>query len=217
MKKLIFILLLFTFFSCSKEIDNTKRETSNNTDTQKTILAMWDSLTAWYRLDIWDSYPFLLEQTLQKSWYNYKVINAWISWNTSSDLLSRAWMYVDLKPDVVIIVIWWNDGLRWLSVLDMKQNILSIIDIFPNSKIVLSWMDLPQNLWNTYIKEFKKVYSDIKNERPSIYFLEFFLQDVAWKIEYNLDDMIHPNKKWYEIVSKNMFNFLEQNKIIIKN
>lgn len=217
MKKMfLYIGLLGFLFSCTNDDILIKNEENWETKQKQVILALWDSLTAWYWVEESENYPSKLQKTLDESGYNYEVVNAWVSWDTSSNLLSRASLYLEKEPQIVILVIWGNDGLRWLSTVDLKQNILQIIDTFPKSKIVLWGMDIPANLWIAYRNEFKRIYKEIASERKDIYFLEYFLEWVAGKSQYNISDMIHPNSDWYDIIVNNMIDFLEENKIVEK-
>ncbi len=219
MKK--FFLVFFSFFilvSCSK-ISSIKNEDlwENIIEKQKTIIALGDSLTAWYGVDISENYPTKLEKKLLENDYNYKVINAWISWDTSDWLKSRVSLYLEQNPEIVIIVIWWNDGLRWLSTIDLKSNILSIIDTFPdNTKIVLWGMDIPINLWFKYRNDFKNVYKEISKERENIYFLPYFLEWVWGVSSLNISDNIHPNSQWYDVIIQNLYDFLIKNDVLTK-
>jgi acyl-CoA thioesterase-1 len=115
-------------------------------------------------------------------------------------------------------VIGWNDGLRGLPTTNLEENILEIIDMYEEAwvKVVLWGMDVPMNLWLTYRNDFKKVYKDVAEVRDKVVFFEFFLEWVAGKSQYNIEDMIHPNPAWYDIIVSNLYEFLEKNKIITK-
>lgn len=212
--KYICVICCFLLFSCNSQTEEIKPV--SETTQKQVILALWDSLTAGYGVEISESYPAKLQKNLDEEWYHYEVINAGVSGDTSANLLSRASLYLEKEPNIVILVIWWNDWLRWLSTDALKQNILGIIDTFPESMIVLWGMDVPANLWLQYRNEFKKVYQVISKEREDIYFLEYFLEWVWGKQEYNISDMIHPNSAGYDIIVKNLMNFLEKNKVITK-
>ncbi len=219
MKKIIFTLFISLFLvSCGNEISQTQQPEDNN-ETPINILALWDSLTAGYNLDISESYPAQLENKLQEDNYNYKIINAWVSWDTSQNLLDRMDLYSETQADIYLLTIWGNDALRRMSVEDLKQNIQAIIQNIttqnPDAKIVLSGMQIPINYGLSYSKNFKEIYKTLA-EKNNIYFYEFFLEGVAQKSDLNLSDGIHPNKKWYEIIAKNLYNFLEEEKIILK-
>ena len=215
--KYFLLIITFLLFSCSKNNIVSDNQNVWKVQEKQVILALWDSLTAWNWVDENQNYPSKLQEKLDENWYNYEVINAWVSWDTSQNLKSRVWLYLDKKPKIVILVIWWNDWLRGLGVTDLKNNILDIINTFKESKIVLWWMDLPLNLWPKYREEFKNVYIEIAKERPDIYFLKYFLEWVGWNPDLNNEDMIHPNSKWYDIIIKNLFDFMEKNKVVSKN
>jgi len=199
----------------SEENDTTKSESLPVQE--KTILSLWDSLTAWYWLPISESYPSKLESVLQNNNYNYKVINAGVSGDTSKNLLDRAELYLDQNPDIVVLVIGWNDGLRGQSVDALKSHIQSIIDMYQwNAEIVLWGMEIPANYWLRYMRDFKQTYYDIADENKNIYFLESFLKDVWWIAALNQADRIHPTSAWYDIIVENLYEFLEDEDIIQK-
>ncbi len=214
--KYIFLLFSLFLFSCNTENQNDIISETIEIQQKEIILALWDSLTAWYWVEESENYPTQLQKKLDEYWYKYEIINAWVSWDTSANLLSRSSLYLEKKPSIVILVIGGNDGLRWLSTVELQQNIWKIIDTFPDAKIVLGWMDIPANLWISYRNDFKKVYTEIANEKKDIYFLDYFLEWVWGKKEYNISDMIHPNRDWYKIIVENLVKFLEKNNIITK-
>ncbi len=210
MKKIFTLIIIMIFvFSCSKnqEIKNTETKSEKT----KKILALWDSLTAWYSLDIKNSYPYKLKDILEKNWYKYEVINAWVSWDTSKNLLARIDLYKD-KYELILINIWWNDALRSLDLNTLKKNIEKIIDKFGENKIVLFSIDLPANYGQQYRNKLKNIYQKISQEK-NIYFYWQFFEGLDYKTNF-LADWIHPDKSWYEIIAKNIYNYLLENKII---
>lgn len=220
MKKLTFILTcLFILFSCNTWDTKQEETIEVNEKIQRNIIALWDSLTAWYNLDISESYPSQLEVLLKENWYNYDIINAWVSWDTSKNLLDRIGLYDEKKADIYLLNIWWNDWLRRQSIDDMKENISLVIkhlkEINPESKIVLFGMQIPINLWLNYSLDFKNSFEEIA-DGEDVYFYEFFLEWVAKDVKLNLSDSIHPNKQWYEIIAKNIYTFLEKKNLINK-
>ena len=201
----------------SPEIPN---GTATKSNIQKIILTLGDSLTAWYNLDISESYPSQLHQKLINNWYNYKVINAGVSGDTSKNLLDRIELYNDIPADIYILAIGWNDWLRKLSTIELQKNIESIIhhlqNVNPDGKIILAWMQIPLNAWLEYAQEFSQLYRDIQENDPTINLFPFLLEWVATKKELNLSDSIHPNKQWYNIIAQNIFNFIDKNHLITK-
>lgn len=217
-KLLIGIFLWMTLSSCTL-VEEDLTENINTVVVEKNILALWDSLTAGYNLDLSDWYPAQLEALLQENNYKYRVTNAWVSWDTSKNLLDRIELYDDLKVDIYLLTIWANDWLRRQSVEDMRTNISAIIEYIwmnnPDARIVLSGMEMPINVWLNYSNKFNKSYELLAN-KYDLALYDFFLEDVAKKTELNLSDGIHPNKKWYKIISWNLYNFLKKENIITK-
>lgn len=218
MRKLILtIFSTLLIFWCSNDI--VKIEENINTESLNNIVALWDSLTAWYNLDLADSYPSQLEDIIKENWYNYKITNAWVSSDTSKNLLNRIKLYDEIKADIYLLNIWSNDWLRKQNIKTMKENIIATIDyiktINPESKIVLFWMQLPLNVWLNYSIEFKNTFKEISKEKKT-YFYDFFLEWVARDLKLNLNDWIHPNKEWYKIISSNIYTFLKENNLLKK-
>lgn len=226
-KILMFLLgsIVLWLAGCGMQVTETRQQAAdgswqlagqqNPIDQTKTILALWDSLTAWYQIDITDSYPSQLEALLQKNWYNYKIINAWVSWETTKAVLQRVKLYLEAKPDLVILVVWWNDWLRGLSITEARSNIIDIINEFKNAgvPIVLWGMQIPSNLWQTYTSQFAQMYPDIAKE-TNVSLLPFFLEGVALDPSLNIGDGIHPNKQGYAIIAQNIYNFLVNKELI---
>jgi len=152
-----------------------------------------------------------------QNWYNYTVVNAGISGHTSWQTLARLWNYD--TPDILILQIWWNDGLQNKSLIEMKQNLNSIIDYYKEKdvEIVLSAIPIPPIHGFKYSREFKNVYSEIAKERKwEIYFYDGFLDGVWWVSKYNQSDKIHPTSEWYRIITDNLYDFLLDEDIISK-
>jgi len=217
MKKIIAGLVsIFLLASCTTTNDTQENSQEINAQ-QKTILALWDSITAGYNLDISQAYPAQLETLMQDNGYNYKIINAWVSWDTSQNLLDRIDLYADTQADIYLLTIGGNDALRRMDLQNLKQNIQEIIDTIysqnPDAQIVLSGMQIPINYGLSYANNFKNLYSEIAEEN-NLEFYEFFLEGVAQKSDLNLSDGIHPNEKWYAIIAQNLFDFLKTEKII---
>ncbi len=183
----------------------------------RTIYALWDSLTAWYLLPSEDSYPAQLEDILQKKWYNVKVLNWWISWDTSKWLAQRLdWQLEWAKTDdIALLVIWANDGLRGMPLDQLHNNITEISQKILDTWLFLIvwWMQLPLNNSPEYRSEFEDVYKDLCDEYKEdlrVSCIPFFLESVWWVPELNLPDGIHPTKQWYSIVVDNLLPYVEE-------
>jgi len=131
-------------------------------------------------------------------------------------LKSVEWtIWEETKPSIALLVIGGNDGLRWMDINETKQNIWDIVDYLQsqNIEVVLWWMQIPPNLGLAYTEEFKGIYKEIAQEKD-VFLIEFFLDWVAGKIDYNIGDGLHPNKEGYSIVAENVYNFLVDNNLL---
>jgi acyl-CoA thioesterase-1 len=192
--------------------------TLSTTPTQK-IFALWDSLTAWYQLDIKDSYPSQLQELLREQWFNINVVNGWKSWDTSEDLKQRLNRSTqEIKSwDIVIITIGANDGMRNIPIDTITNNMKIIIESLQqkNVTIVIWWMQIPTNFDSQYRQQFSDIYPSLQKQY-NIALIPFFLENVAWIPSLNLRDGIHPNKTGYAIIAHQVFLFLKNNMLISK-
>ena len=193
-----FAVLFLIVFGCSDEptSDNTKLvEKRTEPSFKGTIVAVGDSLTAGLGLDESQAYPALLEKRLISDGYQFKVINAGFSGETSSGTLSRIhWVLSTLKPDIIILETGANDGLRGIDPNLLRKNLDEIVSIITanNIEVILAGMKMFPNLGPEYTPAFSKVYPEIaqKHEIPLI---PFFLEGVAGQTQFNQRDRIHPN------------------------
>ena len=181
----------------------------------KTILILGDSLTEGYGLQRTEAFPWLVEQNLNKKFSdcNAKIINGGISGSTSAGALSRLQRHfeqLDQKPDLVMIALGANDGLRGLSLNSMKQNLQEAISWALNSgvKVILAGMQIPPNYGFAYSKKFTKTFSELA-KKNKVEFIPFLLKDVAMKPHLNLSDGIHPNAEGHKVIAQTVFPYLK--------
>jgi len=175
-----------------------------------TILFLGDSLTEGLGLDVEQAFPNLVDERLQAEGYNYiNIINAGISGSTSASALERMQWYVRSQPDLVILALGANDGLRGLSVENMKNNLAATIEFSQANgvKVALTGMLTPPNMGEEYTSSFAQVFPDLAKEY-GLDFMPFLLQDVAGIAELNQADGIHPNVEGSKIVAENVYQFL---------
>lgn len=214
---LIFCLTIIWCQSPSTSPSTDQTNTWPNTiDTSRpqTIYALGDSLTAGYQLPIQDSYPAQLQNILAQQGYDINVVNGWHSGDTSAQLLERISRSIaDAQPqDIMLLVIGANDGLQWLSLVNLEQHIRDIIEIWQKKDltIILWGMQLPLNQGAEYRQTFTSLYPRLASEY-NIALIPFFLEGVAGVPSLNLPDGIHPTKEWYTIIATNIANFLTTN------
>jgi acyl-CoA thioesterase-1 len=178
----------------------------------RTILFLGDSITAGYGLDLDQAYPGLIQKRIDAQGWNFKVVNAGQSGDTTAGGLARLDWVLQNRVDVLVLELGANDGLRGLSVEAIKKNLQAIIERtkqrHPEAKIVIAGMKVPPNMGDDYGRKFEAVFADLakRNNAP---FVPFILEGVGGTRELNLPDGIHPTAKGHEIVAGNVWKVLE--------
>lgn len=206
-----YVCLVITFcllLGCSNEEETYVSNTEEQAE-MKTIVAVGDSLTAGYNLDESESYPALLQQKLHAAGYDYQVVNAGVSAETSSGTLSRIEWILTLQPDIVILETGANDGLRGIDPELLEQNLREILKILTEKEItvVLAGMKMVWNLGPAYVIRFNSIYPALAKEFDTV-FMPFFLKGVAMKPQLNLGDGLHPNAIGYAAIAENIFPYV---------
>lgn len=175
------------------------------------IVAFGDSLTAGFGLSEKESYPYLLQEKLKADGYNYEVINAGVSGETSLGGLERAdWVLEQENVRILILELGANDLLRGMPPAKMKQNLDKIIRKAKakNIEVLLCGMLAPPTAGSDYQREFTMVFPDLADEHDVV-FLPFLLEGVAVIKEYNQADGIHPNAEGEKIMTSNVYKALK--------
>jgi acyl-CoA thioesterase-1 len=183
---------------------------SRTDDERPKIAILGDSLTAGLGLLDTQSYPHLLQKKIDAEGFQYEVINAGVSGDTSAGGLRRLdWV---LKEDVrvVIVALGANDGLRGLSVSEMKHNLGQIIETARarNVTVILAGMEAPPNYGAEYAASFRQAYRELA-QQYRVLFIPFLLDKVAGEATLNQADGIHPNPQGAEIVADTVWNALK--------
>tara|TARA_E500000331_G_scaffold229947_1_gene220143 strand:- start:4041 stop:4700 length:660 start_codon:yes stop_codon:yes gene_type:complete len=174
------------------------------------ILALGDSLTAGYGLSKDDAFTMQLERALKAGKLNVKVINGGVSGDTSAGGLARlGWALTD-EPQLILIELGANDGLRGLDPRETERNLDSIISQSKKAglTVVLSGMRAPPNLGREYVSEFNTIFTRLASKHD-ITLDPFFLSGVVAIPELNQDDAIHPNAKGVAIIVKRLAPLLK--------
>ncbi|WP_085656858.1 arylesterase [Pseudomonas sp. B11(2017)] len=159
-----------------------------------TVLIVGDSISAAFGLDTRSGWVSLLEQRLRHEGFDDKVINASISGDTSAGGQARLpALLSEHKPDLVILELGGNDGLRGMPPAQLQQNLASMIDSARRSgaKVLLLGMQLPPNYGKRYTDAFAKVYGNLAEEK-SIPLVPFFLDGVGGHPDLMQADGLHP-------------------------
>jgi len=174
------------------------------------IVVLGDSLTAGLGLPSEQAYPSLLQQRLDANGFNYEVVNAGVSGDTSAGGLSRLEWALEGDVRVLIVALGGNDALRALPADELKQNLSRIIERAQARQItvMLAGMEAPPNFGRDYIVRFHQVYLALASQYK-VAFLPFLLDGVAGDVSLNQRDGIHPTAQGARIVADNVWTALK--------
>jgi acyl-CoA thioesterase-1 len=184
--------------------------TDPNDSGRPKVVVLGDSLTAGYGLLEMQSFPALLQEKLNVDGYQWEVVNAGISGDTSAAGLQRVdWALSQGDVRILILELGANDGLRGLPVAEMKKNLASIIELAQQKRVavLLAGMEAPPNFGPEYTVSFRQVYRDLARQY-NIKLLPFLLDKVAGEPSLNQPDGIHPNVDGSKIVADTVWNVL---------
>ena len=173
----------------------------------KTILIMGDSLSAGYGIAQKDAWPVLLAQKIAAQKINYKVVNASISGETSAGGRSRIADELQRnKPNVVVIELGANDGLRGLSIKQMRDNLAEMVAAAQSSgaKVMLIGMQMPPNFGQAYTQKFQESFLSLAQEKKNA-LLPFLMAGFADKREFFQRDGIHPVAEAQPLILDNVW------------
>jgi acyl-CoA thioesterase-1 len=197
--------------SANRAAFNRPLATPQTTGNKPKVICFGDSLTAGFGLAEKESYPYLLQQKLIADGYDYEVVNAGASGDTSTGGLERAdWVLGQDNAKIVIIELGANDMLRGLSPAKMKQNIDNIITKAQAKglKVLLCGMLAPPTMGAQYQRDFSEAFPDLANEHKVAY-LPFLLDNIALNKDLNQADGIHPNAAGEKIMTDNVYKALK--------
>lgn len=159
------------------------------------ILVVGDSLSAGYGIDVKAGWVKLLEERLQQQGYEYRVVNASVSGETTGGGRARLSQLLEFnKPSVVVLELGANDGLRGLPLKQVRDNLEGMIQMSEahRARVVLVGMQMPPNYGEAYTTGFKNMYSELA-QAHKLTFVPFLLEDVALDEKLMQADNLHPN------------------------
>ena len=176
-----------------------------------TILVMGDSLSAAYGIDSSRGWVTLLEARLKDQGYDYTVVNASVSGETTSGGLTR--LPDALKrhpPAVVVLELGANDGLRGQPLQVMHDDLAQMIAASrgAGAKVLLVGMLLPPNYGGSYTKAFAATFQDLAKQYH-LPLVPFLLAGVAEHREIMQDDGLHPQARGEPKVLDNVWPYLK--------
>ena len=178
----------------------------------KIVLFLGNSITVGYGLDPSQAFPARIQEKIDAKGWNFKVVNAGQSGDTSAGGLSRLDWLLGNRIDVLVLELGANDGLRGVPAEVTKKSLQTIIDRtkekYPKAKIVIAGMKVPPNLGRDYGRRFESIFPELA-EKNHAALVPFILENVGGQRALNLPDGIHPTAKGHEIAAANVWRVLE--------
>jgi acyl-CoA thioesterase-1 len=185
---------------------------TQNREQSKAILFFGDSLTAGYGVDPAYAFPSLIQEKIRANGWNFRVINAGVSGETTAGGLRRVDWVLQRPVDVFVLELGANDGLRGQPIENARANLQAIIDRvkgkYPQAKIVLAGMQIPTNLGREYTTRFRAMFPELAQKNNAV-LVPFLLEGVGGVPTLNLPDGIHPTSQGHQIVAENVWRVLE--------
>lgn len=173
------------------------------------VIFLGDSLTAGYGLPENQAYPALLERRLVAKGAPVRILNAGVSGDTTAGGLARLDWLLKQKPDVLVVGLGGNDGLRGLDLGQSEKNLREIVrrGKAAGAEVLLLGMMIPPNYGRDYTERFRTMYPKIADEFD-VPLVPFLLEGVGGIADLNQADGIHPTAKGQKIVADNVEPYL---------
>ncbi|MEE8221983.1 MAG: arylesterase [Nitrosomonadaceae bacterium] len=207
-----FLIALSILLSAASGITYSSVGTDTPPTVLTTVMIYGDSLSSGYGLPQKSGWANLLKKRLQTQSSVYQVINVSISGETA--LGGRNRIEQTLKahhPNIVIVELGINDGLRGLPIKSIHDNLEAIVEACQRNKaaILLVGMRLPPNYGTAYTQKFRDIYPRIA-QRHNLKLVPFLLEGFGDKLEYFQADRVHPNERAQGIILKNVWKDLHK-------
>ena len=178
----------------------------------KTIMIVGDSLSAGYGIQPQQGWVHLLQKRLEQQYpKQHKVVNASVSGETTSGALARLPKLLQShRPDVVVIELGGNDGLRGQPPQMIQKNLANLIQHSQKAKakVVIFGMKMPPNYGSAYSKAFENNYK-VVSQQYKVKLLPFFMEGIAGNKQLMQKDLIHPNAKAQPILLNNAYPYIK--------
>lgn len=178
----------------------------------KTIMIVGDSLSAGYGIQVNQGWVSLFKNRLEQQYpKKHKVVNVSVSGETTSGAVARLpKLLATHKPDIVVIELGGNDGLRGQPPQLIQKNLAQLVLQSQKTKaqVILLGMKMPPNYGTAYQQAFENNYKIVSNQYK-VKLMPFFLKDVAGHKDLMQKDQIHPNAKAQPILLNNTYPYIK--------
>jgi len=179
-------------------------------DTEPVIAVLGDSLTAGLGVPVGDAFPARLQARLRREGYRYRVVNTGVSGDTTASGLRRVEWVLRSRPEIVIVALGANDGLRGLGTAAMQSNLTQIVERLraANARVLLAGMRVPPNYGDDYARRFEDSFAEVAT-RTGVTLMPFLLTGVAGDPALNQPDGIHPTAGGHAVIADNVWTHLK--------
>jgi acyl-CoA thioesterase-1 len=176
---------------------------------ERVVVALGDSLTAGLGVAAEEAWPALVDARLRREGYPYRVVNAGVSGDTTAGGLRRVDWVLRSRPEVAVVALGANDGLRGLGTEAMEANLLAIVDRLRAGgvRVLVVGMEVPPNYGAAYARAFRGVFVDVAR-RTGAALMPFLLDGVAADPRLNQADGIHPNVAGHRAIAERIWPHL---------
>jgi acyl-CoA thioesterase-1 len=176
---------------------------------ERVVVALGDSLTAGLGVAADEAWPALVEARLRREGYPYRVVNAGVSGDTTAGGLRRVEWVLRSRPEVAVVALGANDGLRGLATDAMESNLLAIVERLraAGARVLVAGMQVPPNYGGAYARAFRDVFQDVAR-RTGAPLMPFLLDGVAADPRLNMPDGIHPNAAGHRAIAEHVWPYL---------
>lgn len=173
------------------------------------IVALGDSLTSGLGVAADEAYPALLQVRLRRDGYAYRVVNAGVSGDTTAGGLRRVDWVLRAQPEIVILALGANDGLRGQSPQTTRANLEAIVARLTaaGARVLLAGMRMPPNYGEAFTREFETVFPAVAR-RANVALVPFLLDGVAADPTLNQADGLHPNAAGHRVIAERLWPHL---------
>jgi acyl-CoA thioesterase-1 len=173
------------------------------------IVALGDSLTAGLGVAPDEAYPALLTERLRQEGYPYRVVNAGVSGDTTAGGANRLDWILRSNPEIVIVALGANDGLRGQPPEATRANLAGIVDRLRarEIRVLLAGMHVPTSHGERYRRQFAAVFTEVGRRADG--FMPFLLDGIATVPRLNQADGIHPNADGHRQIAERLWPYLK--------
>jgi acyl-CoA thioesterase-1 len=174
------------------------------------LLILGDSLSAGFGMDKDDSWVHLLDLRLKESGFSYRILNSSISGDTTQGGLARLPRLMErYQPEIVIIELGGNDGLRGINPDVTRNNMTRMIQLSQQggAMVLLAGIKLPPNYGADYLQQFESMYPDLARKFDTL-LVPFFMDGVVFEPGRLQPDGIHPNEEGQPVLLENVWKVL---------